>query len=153
MAWIEGELERTFTVDAPYDEVLAYFQDPGKFKEAFGQMEKSEEIEEGVWHWTLEEKSEKGITFQGTYRVKYEKTDGGSKWASLDDVDGVNMRSEGEVKLKDLGDKTEIAYFEKMASDLPIPKLMAKVFKKIVAREVTSGIGDFLDKSKEILER
>ena len=73
MAWISGELERTFTIDAPYEQVLEYFQDPAKFKAAFGEMEKTEQVDGGVWKWTLEEKNEKGISFQGVYMVAYSR--------------------------------------------------------------------------------
>lgn len=150
MAWIEGKLETTITIDAPYEEVLAFFQDPGKFREAFGQMEASEEVEDGVWKWTLKEKAEKGIKFQGIYKVKYEKTDNGTTWETLEG----NTNSSGSTSLKDLGGgKTELDYKETLKTDLPIPRLMAKVFQPIVGREVTKGITEFLNNATEILEK
>ena len=150
MAWVQGELERTFTVAAPADEVRDYFRDPAKFKRAFGQMEDSSQIDDQTWAWTLQEKSEKGIKFQGKYSVRYEDTEDGVRWSSLD---GGNMRSEGSARVESIDDQSaRVIYAERLATDLPIPKLAAKVFGPIVGREVSRGIGDFLDRSKEILE-
>lgn len=149
MAWITGKMERRFTIDAPYEKVLRFFSEPSEFRAAFGEMEGFEELEPGVWKWTLEEKSEKGLTYQGIYTVEYTKTDSGLTWKTREG----NARSTGESKIKDLGGgKAEVDYREELQTDLPIPRLMAKVFNPIVGREVAKGIGNFLDAAKEILE-
>lgn len=149
MAWVEGVVERTFVVDAPLEKVASFFCDPAQFQAAFGSMEKSEEVEDGVWNWTLEEKSEKGITFQGIYKVKYVRDGDSVTWETLEG----NVRSNGTTRCRDIGgDRTEVVYNETMQTDLPIPRLAAKVFKPIVSREVRAGIGDFLDRAKEIIE-
>ncbi len=148
MAWIEGTEERTFVVDADYDEVVAYFCDPSQFREAFTEMESGEEVEPGVWEWTLVEKAEKGIRFQGRYKVEYRREGDVGTWETLEG----NSRSEGRVEFKDVAGGTEVHYRESLSFDLPIPKLAAKIFKPIVAREIRGGVGGFLDRSKEILE-
>ncbi len=149
MAWVEGVVERTFVVNAPLEKVSSFFCDPAEFQAAFGSMEKSEEIEEGVWHWTLEKKSEKGITFQGIYKVKYTRDGDSVRWETLEG----NVRSNGSTQCRSLGgDRTEVVYNETMQTDLPIPRLAAKVFKPIVCREVRAGIGDFLDRAKSLIE-
>lgn len=148
MAWIEGTEVRTFVVDADYDEVVEYFCDPAQFREAFGEMESGEEIEPGVWEWTLVEKAEKGINFQGHYTVKYTRDGDVGTWETLEG----NSRSEGRVECRDVAKGTEVHYRESLSFDLPIPKLAAKIFKPIVAREIRNGVGSFLDRSKEILE-
>ena len=150
MAWIEGKLETTVTIDVSHEEVLAFVKDPNKFRDAFGQMESGEELEEGVWKWTLKEKAEKGIKFQGIYKVKYTTTDNGTSWETLEG----NVNSTGSTLIKDLGNgKTELEYKETLKTDLPIPRLMAKVFQPIVGREVTKGITEFLNNATEILEK
>ncbi len=149
MAWVEGELERSFVVEAPHEDVVEFFCEPAQFKDAFSQMETAEEVEPGTWSWTLREKSEKGITFQGKYTVKYERDGDTVAWETLEG----NTNSKGTTSFTDLGrGQTEVHYAEVLRVDLPIPKLMAKVFKPIVSREVSGGIGEFLDRAKEILE-
>ncbi len=149
MAWIEGTEARKFKVDAPIDVVADFFCDPAQFQEAFGEMESCEELEDGVWKWTLVEKAEKGITFQGTYTVDYRRDGNTCEWTTRP---GSNSKSTGRVVCTARGDKTEVDYTETLSFDLPIPKLAAKIFKPIVAREIRHGVGDFLDRGKEICE-
>lgn len=148
MAWIEGTEERTFVVNADYDAVVDYFCDPAQFQEAFGEMESGEELEPGVWKWTLVEKAEKGIRFQGIYTVEYQRDGDSFEWSTRDG----NSRSKGSIEFHEVADGTEVEYRESLSFDLPIPRLAAKIFKPIVAREIRHGVGDFLDRSKEILE-
>lgn len=148
MAWIEGTHEETFVVDADYDDVVAYFCDPGQFKAALAQVESAEEIDENVWRWVLEEKKEKGIRFKADYTVEYTREGDSLTWTTREG----NLRSSGKTELTDLGGgQTEVAYVETIATDLPIPKLAAKVFRPIVAREIAAGVGDFLERSRGIL--
>lgn len=149
MAWIEGTHEETFTVDAPYADVVDYFCDPAKFKAAFSQMESGEEVSDGVWHWVLEEKNEGGIKFKPDYTVTYERDGDALQWSTQE---GCNMTSTGRTELTDLGGgQTEVAYRETIATDLPIPRLAAKLFRPIVSREIARGVGDFLERSRAIL--
>lgn len=150
MAWIDGTHEETFIVDAPYADVVDYFCDPHRFREAFGQLETSEQVEDGVWRWVLEEKKEKGIKFKADYTVEYTREGDELRWTTRD---GGTMKSEGHTQIRDLGGgQTEVEYRETIATDLPIPKLAAKVFRPIVSREIAHGVGDFLDRSRKILE-
>lgn len=149
MAWIEGTHEETFTVNADYDDVVAFFCDPAEFKRAFNQMESMEEVEDGVWEWVLEEKNEKGIKFQGRYVVDYVREGDTLTWSTREG----NMRSEGKTEITDLGGgQTEVHYVETLATDLPIPRLAAKIFKPIVAREIRQGVGEFLEICRDLLE-
>lgn len=149
MAWIEGSMSRTFTVRAPYDAVVEYFCNPEQFQRAFAQLERAEQIDETTWRWVLQEKNEKGIRFQADYQVRYAREEAGCSWKEI----AGNMRTTGKVTCRDLGSgRTEVAYSETLAPDLPIPGLAAKLFGSIVGREVSGGIADFLERSTRILE-
>ena len=149
MAWIEGREERTFIVNAPYDEVVAYFSDPNRFMDANTDVEQIEPLGDGVFKFSLKEKAEKGVRFKGVYDVKYTRQGDEVSWET---VSG-NTRTQGSTTFRDLGQgKVEVTYKETLSPDLPIPALMAKVFQPIVSREVARGIGTFLDKSKALLE-
>lgn len=149
MAWIEGSMTRTFTVRAPYDAVVEYFCSPEQFQRAFSQLERAEQIDADTWRWVLKEKNEKGIRYQADYQVRYVREEAGCSWKET----AGNMRTTGKVICRDLGSgRTEIEYAETLAPDLPIPRLAAKVFGGIVGREVSAGIGDFLERSTTILE-
>lgn len=148
MAWIDGTVETVLEVKAPAADVVDFFCDPAEFQAAFSQMEKSEEIETGTWKWTLKEKSEKGIKFQAIYTVKYVREENVLTWETIDG----NMKSSGRTEVLDKGDHAVVNYKETISTSLPIPKLMTKVFRPIVQREVDKGIDDFLTRAKAACE-
>jgi carbon monoxide dehydrogenase subunit G len=149
MAWIEGTEKQTFVIKAPYETVVDFFADPAKFRVCMDQLEKAEEIETHVWRWTLQEKSEKGITFQGVYTVGYERQGDKVVWKPA--AEGT-MTSHGVATFKQVPAGTEVTYEETIATDLPVPKLAAKVFGPIVAREIRKGVGSYLEGVKRHLE-
>ena len=148
MAWVEGTETASLTIDAEFDDVVAFFCDPQQFKAAYELLESCEEIESEVWRWVLIEKREKGITYQADYTVEYTRDDNELTWITREG----NMRSEGKTVVRQNSGGVQVDYTETLATDLPIPKLAAKVFRPIVAREIRHGVRGFLDRSKEILE-
>ncbi|TVR02093.1 MAG: hypothetical protein EA398_08665 [Deltaproteobacteria bacterium] len=150
MAWIEGTHEETRTIAAPEEKVLAWFADPAVFREAMAQVETAEEIRAGVYRWILQEKNEKGIRFRPDYTVAYQRDGNTVTWHP----EGGNMKSSGRCAVRRIDDaRSEIQYRETIAVDLPIPRLMAKVFSPIVAREIRGGVVEYLDLSQAALER
>ena len=151
MAWIEGTAKQSLVIDAPVGRVVEFFAEPEQLRVCLTQLEKAEEIEPSVWKWTLREKSEKGIKFQGIYTVRYTRQDDSTVvWET---VDAETMRAEGKVVCRALGNKTEIDYEETIATDLPVPKLAAKVFRPIVAHEIRKDVGSYLELVKQHLEK
>ena len=152
MAWIDGTEEQTFVVSASLEDTLNYFGHPAEFKQCFTDLESSEEIEEGRWRWTLAEMSAKGVSYQAKYTVEYTIDEASNKvtWETVGDDN--TMRSNGSAELSEVSDGTEVDYTETISADLPIPGLMAKVFKPIVSREITKGVGEFLECSRKHLD-
>jgi uncharacterized membrane protein len=150
MAWIEGSEEQTFVVNAPYEKVANFFGDPGEFQCCIIGLESAERMDPLIWHWVLNEKTEKGVSYQADYTVAYNKQgDGVIEWQTIKG----NLRTEGISRCTKLDeDRTEVYYRETIASDLPIPRLLAKVFSPIVAREIRQGVTGFLANSREWLE-
>ncbi|MEZ4462578.1 MAG: hypothetical protein R3E66_23200 [bacterium] len=149
MAWVEGTEEQRFTVKAALEDAVAYFGSPARFCEAFTQLDAKEQLSDDTWRWTLVEKAEKGITYQASYVVRYATTGNTVTWETLEG----NMKSTGVVVCAPSGSGTAVHYKETLACDLPIPRLAAKIFQPIVAREIRSGVGEFLDLSRAILDR
>lgn len=142
MAWIEGIEEQTFSVHSPVERVSQFFSDPARFKECFVALESAEMLDPLIWRWVLQEKSEKGITFQPDYTVIYKLGEQLLEWQTLKG----NLRTEGVAHWSGLGeDQTEIFYRETIAVDLPIPRLLARVFGAIVSREIRQDVSGYLD--------
>ncbi len=148
MAWIPGTHEETFEVDAEYEAVRDFFCDPAEFHAAFTELERAEEIEDGVWRWVLNERTEKGLKFQPDYTVSYTRRDNVLTWET---VDG-NLRTQGRCEVRDTSPRPTVDYSETIETELPIPKITVRVFQPIVAREVKKGIVDYLQVSRKILE-
>lgn len=149
MAKIEAKESRTFKVNAPIEEAYNLFADPEQQASLTSDLERYELVDDETVHYVLEEQKEKGITFQGDYTVRY--TGNGTDEVEWKTLKG-NIETKGRVKLRKISDDvTEIDYRESLTPDLPIPRLMAKVFKPIVAREVRKGIGEFLSSVEERL--
>lgn len=151
MAWIEGTKTQTIKINVPSARVLEYFSTPTQFGEAYVDAESIKHVEDNVYTFTLVEKAEKGIKFQGVYTVKYTVSEDRVDWTHLGEG---NMRTTGSVVILGHDDThgTELTYTETLSPDLPIPKLMARVFKPIVSRQISAGIGTFLERSKAQLE-
>lgn len=149
MAWIEAKHERTLEVDAPLDEVAEFFSDPSQIRHCMGDLDVGEEIDEQTWRWNMKEIGARNITFKGVHQVRYERDGDQVRWKS--EGEG-NMRTEGVARFSALdGESTRVEYEETMASDLPIPRLAAKVFRPIVAREVRRGIDEYLNNAVEYI--
>ncbi|RAL21520.1 hypothetical protein DL240_11700 [Lujinxingia litoralis] len=143
MAWIEGTATKTVIVDAPLEEIATFFATPAQIKECMGDLERFEVVDETTYRWILKAMGAKGISFQGDYTVRYWREGDVVRWESLP---GGTMKTTGQVRLRELGPgRTEVTYDETLASDLPIPRLGAKVFRPIVAREIVRGVDSFLD--------
>ncbi len=147
MAWVSGSASRTFFVQRPVDEVRGFFFNPERFKEAMSQLESGIQERPDVWRWVLIPKTELGITFQGDYTVEYSPETSRSSWRTLEG----NMRSSGEVVVRERESGVEVEYNETLEVSLPVPKIMAKAFGPIVSREVRHGVGDFLDRAAQLL--
>lgn len=143
MAKIEAKESRRFKVNASIEEAYELFSDPEKQAGLFNELERYELVDDETVRYVLEEQKEKGITFQGDYTVRY--VGNGSDKVEWETLEG-NIETEGVVRLEKVSDDvTEIDYNETLTPDLPIPRLMARVFKPIVSREVRKGIGEYLE--------
>lgn len=150
MAWIEGSATKTVVMNAPLDEVAEVFVSPAHLKESMENLERFEVVDEHTYRWLLKPMGAKGITFQGDYTVRYERQGDVVRWESLE---GGTMRTRGSARLRELGaGRTEVSYEETLASDLPIPKLGAKLFRPIVAGEIVRGVESFLNEVKRYVD-
>lgn len=145
MTWVEADHERTFEVDAPFEEVAGFFSDPSHIQHCMPDLKQAEKIDDQAYRWLLEEVGAKNITFQGDYTVRYERDGEEVTWET--EGEGT-MRCEGRASFESISDeRTRVDYRETMASDLPVPRLAAKVFRPIVKREVKKGIDRYLDEA------
>ena len=148
MAKIPATETQTFEVNAPIERVYEAFVNPEIVKENFVGLESAEFVEKDEVRWHVKEKVDKGMRFKGDYTVKYE---GNGKdrvwWRST----AGNIETNAEVTLTQLPNGVRVVYRETLTPDLPIPKLMAKIFKPLVAREVRKDLTRYAENVKRYL--
>lgn len=141
-----GTEDKVLTIDAPLDRVVAVMAHPEVFVECMGDLETFEKVDDTTFRWILVEKNEKGVRFSGDYTVKYDYNGSDSiKWTTVSEG---NMSSEGEAKFTAQGSSTRVSYREVIVCDMEVNRLLAKVIKPIVSREIAKGVSGYLERCK-----
>jgi carbon monoxide dehydrogenase subunit G len=139
------------TISKGKEEVMAVMTDPDQFSAYLGDLETLEKKGEDTWRLILKELSEKGVRFKGDYTVKYTVSGDTLTWETISQG---NMSSTGRATFRARGEgATEVDYTETVECNMDVNRLLAKVIKPIVQREIARGVGSYLDRAKEGLER
>jgi uncharacterized membrane protein len=143
MPKFSGEFRETVTVNAPIEVTRAHFADLPTIAKNYGDLSGHEIHDDVEITFTLQPKSEKGVTFHGKYRARYEfKEENRLTWRT---VDTKNMWSTGSARFTDLaGTRTRVEFMQVIETEMQVNRLLAKVIKPIVSREITKGARDYL---------
>ncbi len=138
-----GEYRETVTVNAPIDKVRQHFGDLPTIAANYGDLQGHEIHDEAEITFTLIPKSEKGVTFNGEYRARYEfKGENRLTWRT---VDTKNMWSTGSATFSEAGgERTRVEFVQKIETEMQVNRLLAKVIKPVVSREITKGAKEYL---------
>lgn len=149
MPRFSGEYTETFTLNHPIERCKAHFADLETIAKHYGALD-SHTIADGEITFVLEPKSEKGVTFNGKYRAVYEFTsDDVLEWRT---VETKNMWSTGRARFTALGDdRTRVEFRQHVETDMEVNRLLAKVIKPIVTREINAGTRGYLDRMRAAL--
>lgn len=150
MPKFKGTEARIFTIAAPIEEVTAMMCDPARFSAYFADLERSEKVDDTTHRWVLDAKNEKGVRFKGDYTVQYDFN--GSDKMSWKTVSDGNMTSDGVVTFSSQGSNTRVDYSETIVCDMDVNRILARVIKPIVDREIAKGVGGYLDRVKAGIE-
>lgn len=150
MPRFSGEYRETFTLNAPIDAAKAHFADLATIAANYGGLVSHEIHDEHEITFVLEPKSEKGVTFNGQYRCRYEFTsDDTLEWKT---VSTANMWSTGKARFTAVGDdRTRVDFTQHIETEMQVNKLLAKLIKPIVAREINGGTKGYLDRMRAAL--
>jgi carbon monoxide dehydrogenase subunit G len=149
MPRFSGTLARTFTVERPLADVMAVMTDPARFSVCLTDLESITPVGD-AWRLVLKEKSEKGVHFKGDYTVRYTTQGDALTWSTTSHG---NMSTQGRAAFRALGAaRTEVTYTETIDCDMDVNRLLAVAIKPIVDREISKGVGGYLDRVKAHLE-
>ena len=144
-----GTQSRVFKVKASPEKAQEVMGDPEQFRPFLPDVETLEQVGDDTWRYTLYEKNEKGVRFKGEYTVQYTREDGELTWTTTSHG---NMASEGRATFRAAGGGTEINYTETITTDMKVNRLLAKIIKPIVDREIAKGVGGYLDRVQDHLD-
>lgn len=149
MPRFSGEYRETFTVDAPIDRVKAHFADLPTIAANYGGLAGHEIHDAHEITFVLEPKSEKGVTFNGRYRGRYEFTSPDTlEWRT---VDTKNMWSSGRARFVAVGDRTRVEFSQHVETEMEVNRLLAKLIGPIVSREINAGTKGYLERMRRSL--
>jgi len=148
MPKVRLEIKRTLRVRAALPEVYHFFADPDTMKQEAQNLELYERIDATRSRWVFKSRTQqRGLYFAPEYTI--ETTGNGADHVSWQSISG-NTGSAGDVRLRRVGDVTEIEYYQMSEPDLPVPRLVAKLFATI-ARKL--GERDMEDWVNRIVQR
>ena len=148
MSKVRLEIKRTLRVRAPLPDVFIFFADPDRMKEEAVNLDLYERIDATRSRWVFKSRTQqRGLYFAPEYTI--ETRTNGVDHVTWESVAG-NTGSRGDVRLRRVGDDTEIDYYQMSEPDLPVPKLMAKLFD-IIARKL--GQKDLEDWVGRVVQR
>lgn len=140
MPWFEGTHSETRTLKADAASVLAHIQNPQSIIDATKGVEKAT-LTDGVVHFQMEEEDHQVVKFKGDFQCRYETTENGVKWTSLD---GGNMNQSGEAKVVATDGGCELHYTETAKIDLGVPAMMAPMLKPMIGPMIAKEIEGFV---------
>lgn len=151
MARFAGEVRETFSLPVPAETAAAHFADLETIAANYVGLERHEILGDGHIRFVLEAQSDKGITYQGRYDCRYTlDTPTRLTWATTSND---NMWSTGHATFRDAGDGCRVDYYQKIESEIPVPRLLAKVVKPIVNRKIAEGVREYIGRMKAALPR
>jgi uncharacterized membrane protein len=152
MTWIEGTAKKTFEIHAPIERVYEFFITPALIAQGFDDLERKEFVDESTTRWVYKKRKQKGITFQPECTVRY--SGNGKDQIQWEPAGPGTMRCSGSARLRAKGpDLTEVEYHERTETDLPIPSLLAKAIRPLVAKELQHGVFAYLNRARALLEK
>ncbi len=152
MARFAGEYEESFTVDVEPEVAKKHFGNPEQIAHNHGDLERWEDQGDGKIHYVLKPKSEKGVTFNGVYTAQYGfASDDLFEWKT---IGSGNVWSSGSIRFAAAGaGKARLVYKARMECEMQVNRILAKMIKGIVSREISKGSKAFLDRMRNALPR
>ena len=149
MARFEGEVRETFTLPADLERARDHFADLETIAKHYGALESYEVIDDTTIRFVLEKQAQKGVSYQGIYTCRYTKVgDDRLEWST---VASDNMWSTGNARFVAQGERTRVEYFQRIETEMPVPRLLGKVVKPIVGKLIADGVRSYLDRMKRAL--
>lgn len=149
MVWIQASAERSRTVRADKETVLALLLDVCTSGPFFPGVDAIEDLGEGQFRWTLATRRTLGSSFTGCYIAKYEREGDAVNWST---VEG-NMTVKGRWTVSGPDGHLRLSVAVTSELDAPVPKILKKPAVLFAELESKNGLDKQLDKIEQHLSR
>lgn len=149
MARFEGEVRETFTVPTDRASARDHFGDLETIAAQYGALERYEIIDASTIRFVLEKQAAKGVSYQGIYTCTYTKSgDDRLEWKT---TASDNMWSTGHARFIAQGDATRVEYYQKIETEMPVPRLLGKVIAPIVRNKIAGGVREYIARMRRAI--
>ncbi len=151
MAKLNSTVTKEARINAPIEEVYKLLSDFERSASYVPDLERAIKKDENLYRWEFKPIGIKGISIQVRYDVKFttrEPTE-----VSWETIPGSgNAEVKGKFTLKDAGGSTDATLSMDVTVDIPAPKLMMRVLKPFLDREIRDLVDGYLSNIKKALE-
>ena len=95
-----------------------------------------------------------GVRYQARYTVRYERDADSVRWRT---IASENLWSSGEICVigrdPNPGGSTQLDYTQHIETEIPVPRLLAKLADGIVRREIVGGVQAYLQRMRDACPR
>ena len=131
MATFLGDFHEVFTSTADANHARKTFGDLDTIITHYGALEHGEKLDENTVRFTLKEQNQGVTSFQGRYTCRYLLDDANTlTWDTIGE-DG-NIKADGTAIFTPTANGCSIDYHGRLALDMPINRMMAKVLKPVI---------------------
>jgi uncharacterized membrane protein len=144
MSKVRLEIKRTLRVRAAVPEVYEFFANPDRMREEAQNLDQYERLDATHSRWVFKSRTQqKGLYFAPDYTIETKAN--GVDHVTWQSVAG-NTGSAADIRLRRVGDATEIEYYQMSEPDLPVPKLVAKLFDVLARKLGQKDLEDWVDR-------
>ncbi len=151
MAKLNTVVSKKITIKAPLDKVYELLSDYEKSAANVPDLKKIEKKSDDTYRWEFEPVGVKGISIQVKYDVKFSTTP--KEEIAWETIPGSgNAEVKGKFTLKEKNDSTDVTLSMDVTVEAPIPRLMTKLAKPILEKEIKELVEGYLANIKKTLE-
>lgn len=136
MATLGGQLDETFFVPAPVDEVRERVADLERHRSAVAEAERVERLADDTLRFQLKTQRHGPYTLTPDYTVRFRREGGDVAWETV----AGNFQSRGRASFVAKGHGTEVRWQHAITFELPVPSLVAMGLKGVIQGLMAPGI-------------
>lgn len=143
MAELGGSIDEVFYAEQALEVVRGHFADRQRIIACTDKVERTGLIGEDGIRFVLEEQSHAGYRFRPDYRVRYKQVGDELTW---EPVEPSNLKNSGRIRFEADGPRTRIRFYQRIAFELPIPRMVIGMVQPVVDRILAPSLREYVER-------